>query len=305
MLPIGPQLATLFENPNFIRVLDDEDSSIRARFKGDTMLNLVNNKHLFDNRYDIGLSLYVDRFQSHKKGGAKLNLVMLQILNLPSAYRYKIEFLIDFDIIPNTKRLDSYLQYLVSELEKLAHDGLQVQRNNSTSISLKVHLMGSFGDIPSVSELNFLASHTSLQGCRFCTIIGISKNEYKSSALELGIERPSLFRNLPSFIDPTFVGLDEFHLFGQNMGPRIKKMFTDKESILRLKPRQIEKIIVCLNQLASTSPLIIFEGDFMDVFSKGGTARGVDWLVFLKYFVPTVEYIHYDLHSDSSSSYQI
>gem|GEM_PF-6505766 len=324
MLPIGPQLATLFENPNFIRVLDDENSSIRARFKGDIMQNLVNNKHLFNNRYDIGLSLYVDGFQSHKKGGAKLNLVMLQILNLPSAYRYKMEFLIDFAIIPNTKRLDSYLQYLVSELEKLARDGLQVQRNNSTNISLKVHLMGSFGDIPSVSELNFLASHTSLQGCRFCTIIGISKNgvisfqlaandedrplrlltieEYKSSAPELGIERPSLFRNLPSFIDPTFVGLDEFHLFGQNMGPRIKKMFTDKESILRLKPRQIEKISICLNQLASTSPLI-FEGNFMDVFSKGGTARGVDWLVFLKYFVPTVLIDHVDLcHLDPTVS---
>ncbi|OAD01395.1 hypothetical protein MUCCIDRAFT_112841 [Mucor lusitanicus CBS 277.49] len=100
--------------------------------------------------------------------------------------------------------------------------------------------MGSSRDIPSVSEVNFLKSHTSKLGCRSCTIIASSKKdvlsfrfpgnaaenppqplprlliieEIKSSAPSLGAEEPSLFRNLPPFSDPTYVGLYEFYLFG-------------------------------------------------------------------------------------------
>jgi hypothetical protein len=93
------------------------------------------------------------------------------------------------------------------------------------------------------------------------------------------------------------VGLDESHLFGQKLALRIKKMFISKDSILRLMPRQTKKISKYLNRLASTTPLI-FEGNFLDVFSKGGSARGVDWLVFLKYFVGTVLVDYVDLYHD-------
>ncbi|KAL0145727.1 hypothetical protein V8B55DRAFT_1322215, partial [Mucor lusitanicus] len=109
-LLIGSQLATLFTNSSFIKLLNNEELSIKNTFQGDTMQHLQNEEHLFEEKYDIGLSLYVDGFQSHKRGGTKLNLTMPQILNLPPEFRFNMDFLIDFAIVPNTKRLDSYLQ---------------------------------------------------------------------------------------------------------------------------------------------------------------------------------------------------
>ena len=231
-------------------------------------------------------------------------------------YRFRKEFLIDFACIPNTKQLDSYLQYLIRELEDIANNKINVEVND-VNISFNVHLLGSFGDIPSVAEVNFLNSHTSKLGCRFCTIEGECINhvvcfskptshpnririksieEYKNGNPAAGIKKPSLFRNLPSFIHPTFIGLDEFHIFGQNIGPQIKKFFSlYKESIFYLKPSYCELIGDCISENAKFMPLI-FEGNLVDVFRYSGKSRGVDWLVFLKYFVGTVllDYVGYN-----------
>lgn len=87
MLPIAPQLATLFTNPSFLAHLNDSNSIIENTFKGNTIQTLKNDIGLFKSKYDIGLSLFLDAFQSHKRGGVKLNIVMLQILNLPQNVR--------------------------------------------------------------------------------------------------------------------------------------------------------------------------------------------------------------------------
>ncbi|CEP11036.1 hypothetical protein [Parasitella parasitica] len=211
---------------------------------------------------------------------------------------------------------ERYLQYLVKDLQDLATNGICVEAGGKV-ISFKAHLLGSFGDIPSVAEVNFLNSHSSKLGCRFCTfedycinhvvcfgdaanddskpVREIKIQEYKNGSPSVGVKKPSLFRHLPSFIHPSFVGLDEFHLFGQNMGPQIKKFFSSiKDSVYYLKPKICDEIGDCLAENSATMPLI-FEGILIDVFSSGSRARGVDWLLFLKYFVGTVlvDYVGY------------
>ena len=97
-----------------------------------------------------------------------------------------------------------------------------------------------------------------------------------------------MFRNLPSFIHPTFIGLDEFYVFGQNIGPQIKKFFSlYKELVLYFKPSYYELIGNCIPENAKFMSLI-FEGNLVDVFRYSGKARDVDWIVFLKYFAGTV-----------------
>ncbi|CEP16783.1 hypothetical protein [Parasitella parasitica] len=76
-LPIGPQLASLFINPSFLAQINEPNASIRQTFKGEILQRLVNEKELFSSKYDIGLALFVDGFQTHKRGGVKLNVVML------------------------------------------------------------------------------------------------------------------------------------------------------------------------------------------------------------------------------------
>ena len=103
---------------------------------------------------------------------------------------------------------------------------------------VKVHLVGSFGDIPSVSEINHLSGHSSYHPCRLCTIQGT----YISSTICLhwhsnlkeacrdrtlidfitldtanGIKQKSPFVDLKSFLSPMFFGIDTFHLFDQNI----------------------------------------------------------------------------------------
>ncbi|CEP17061.1 hypothetical protein [Parasitella parasitica] len=79
------------------------------------------------------------------------------------------------------------------------------------------------------------------------------------------------------------------------MGPQIKKFFSSiKDSVYYLKPKICDEIGDCLAENSATMPLI-FEGILIDVFSSGSRARGVDWLLFLKYFVGTVlvDYVRY------------
>lgn len=60
------------------------------------------------------------------------------------------------------------------------------------------------------------------------------------------------------------------------------------------KPSYYELIGNCISENAKFMPLI-FEGNLVNVFRYSGKARGVDWLVFLKYFVETVllDYVGY------------
>lgn len=47
----------------------------------------LQSKGLFQGKYDIGLVLFNDGFQTRNKGGVKLNTIHFQILNLPETER--------------------------------------------------------------------------------------------------------------------------------------------------------------------------------------------------------------------------
>lgn len=83
-LEAAPQLASLFVNNNF---LNQCNKPIEEVIKGSYLKDLKQNHGLFNGKYDIGLSLFTDGFQTHGRGGIKLNTIHLQILNLPEEER--------------------------------------------------------------------------------------------------------------------------------------------------------------------------------------------------------------------------
>ena len=193
-------------------------------------------------------------------------------------------------------------------MENLSTKGMVVYVGEKR-YAFKVHLVGSFGDIPSVSEMNFLSGHMSYWGCRFCTIrssrvkntmcFGKATNdeedpvrlrtidEFKNGDLEHGIKEPSIFRNLPSFTSTSFIGLDEFHMFGLNIAKQLVKFLKGEgETILKLKHRYWSRLGASIKEQGQYLPCI-FDGEMKDVLSNTKHARGVDYMLFLKYIVPT------------------
>ncbi|KAI9329702.1 hypothetical protein BD770DRAFT_304102, partial [Pilaira anomala] len=150
--------------------------------------------------------------------------------------------IIDVACVPKTKNLQSFLVPMIKELEDLSKNGIVVEFGDM-KYRLKVHLFGSYGDIPSVSEVNSLKGHNSNYGCRFCTIRGkqVSRTmsfgnatnppddpirkrtieDFKNGDVVHGIKNPSIFRDLPSYLTPSFMGIDKFHLLSLNLARMI------------------------------------------------------------------------------------
>lgn len=240
--------------------------------------------------------------------------------------RTKPENIIDVGFAPKTSNLTSYLYFMVSELEDLAINGMLVYSNNNQYF-LKVHLLGSLGDIPSVSEINFLTGHTSYWACRCCTFrsdresnrmcFGTPTNEpfdmprirtideLKNGDSLHGVKKPSLFRNLPSFINVYFFGIDEFHMFGLNISNRLRDLFVgtvgSAKTILHLQKKNVDLIGDNVAEEGKKIPSI-FEGEFKDILRNSSKVRGVDYLVFLKYVVPTfvIEQLKYQLEQENT-----
>lgn len=199
---------------------------------------------------------------------------------------------------------------MIKELEDLSKNGIVVEVGEK-KYRLKVHLFGSYGDIPSVSEVNSLTGHTSYYGCRFCTFrgdrvsntmcFGYATNnpndpvknrtieDFKNGDVIHGIKKASIFKDLPSFIKPSFMGIDEFHLFAMNLSKQIRDWSCQKKikTMLYLKPRYQKEIAENLQDQCRFLPSI-FEGDLKDLVTNLKNVRGVDYMVFLKFVVPTL-----------------
>lgn len=93
-LPITPQLASIFTNPGMIQAIntnnyvEDDDSSVIKNIFNQSLFKRIREENIISGDHDLFLALYVDGFQSHKRGGTKLTIIMLHILNLPEAERY-------------------------------------------------------------------------------------------------------------------------------------------------------------------------------------------------------------------------
>lgn len=66
--------------------MDQCEQPIESRLKG-TYIKELKKLGLFQGKYDIGLILFNDGFQTHDQGGVKLNTIQLQVLNLPEDER--------------------------------------------------------------------------------------------------------------------------------------------------------------------------------------------------------------------------
>lgn len=84
-LEVAPQIASLFTNTQF---LNQCEKSIDSIIKGSHIKELKEKHGLFEGKYDIALIMFNDGFQTHSRGGVKLNTIQLHILNLPEEERY-------------------------------------------------------------------------------------------------------------------------------------------------------------------------------------------------------------------------
>jgi hypothetical protein len=106
----------------------------------------------------------------------------------------------------------------------------------------------------------------------------------------------------PHFYGPSFFGLDEMHLFGQNLAKRIRDYFvpsTSKFSVrvsrkpVRFYPFALDRGVTLgrvgddMVRSRSGIPLQHFDGNWGNIVARSN-ARAVGWLVFLLYVVPTL-----------------
>ena len=190
-------------------------------------------------------------------------------------------------------------------MRELSVEGMVI-RVGSNAFHLKVHLVGSFGDIPSVSEINHLSGHNSYWPCRFCTIrpckvgcLGQAANDQNDPCRERtledflfgdaihGVKNPSIFKKLPSFSSPIFMGIDIYHLLDLNIAKQLKSFLERKGCSLHLKHTYRQNIRIMIEVQTSSMP-DIFDGEFKNVLLPSQRLRGVDWSVFIQFILPTL-----------------
>ncbi|ORY90559.1 hypothetical protein BCR43DRAFT_509032 [Syncephalastrum racemosum] len=196
-----------------------------------------------------------------------------------------------------------------------------VLKTPSEEIKLRAHLVLASGDIRGVADLINHVGHQSDYGCRICLIQtsdaispqGKGRGRYykgeRTAVIPLrqaeafiagdtihGIKYPCMFASLPSFHGATFFGLDELHSIAQNIGSHIWKMICDDFGVPSDNPFVLTKadrgrIGLALSASLATLPLGL-DGAVNDLFNKPKSARGVDWIDFLLYVVPTLVFEH-------------
>ncbi|SAL97833.1 hypothetical protein [Absidia glauca] len=207
----------------------------------------------FQSRYDVAIGLSIDGFSPLNRGGFQATMVNMVIFNIDPMQRYKLENMIQLMIIPGQhkpKALDSFLQPIFDELLQLAKAGMEVKLNDGETIKAKVYLLMFGGDIPAVADLINHSGHMSYHGCRICEVLGVRGNNggmyfhgkstnqtirsaqsFRDQTKNLGLQR-SMISYYPGFKGPSFFGLDEMHLFGQNLAKRIRDYFVPATSTL-------------------------------------------------------------------------
>ncbi|KAI8326765.1 hypothetical protein EDC96DRAFT_581302 [Choanephora cucurbitarum] len=182
-----------------------------------------------------------------------------------------------------------------------------VVRVGEAQYHVRVHLVGSYDDIPAVSGVNQLAGHTSYFPWRLCTIRVYQFNstmclsidtieegdpcrdrtakDYIESDLKHGIKKQSPFKSLYSFFSPYFLGVDTFRLFDLNIAKQIRSLLSSEGPFLLKAKSQKEISDIIKNQTTMPS---VFSGEFKEFLNPSAQIRGVDWSLFLQFVVPTL-----------------
>ncbi|GAN08161.1 hypothetical protein MAM1_0191d07668 [Mucor ambiguus] len=94
--------------------------------------------------------------------------------------------------------------------------------------------------------------------------------------------------------DTFFMGLDEMHIWGANLGPKIWNVISEGENLalssenpLFLKKRYRELISKAALKCQKSMHSGAMNGAFIDMESKPGTVISVDWIDFIVHLLPT------------------
>ncbi|OAD69485.1 hypothetical protein PHYBLDRAFT_188264 [Phycomyces blakesleeanus NRRL 1555(-)] len=162
-----------------------------------------------------------------------------------------------------------------------------VVKTPSRDISAKVHVLMTTGDIPALGKMACHVGHMSKDGCRICHVVGQSPGHGQyfrmpsaitmrtpesfkhfdevASSSKKGLTGQSPFSLLGSFSGPFFFALDEMHGICHGIGKQVWGLVCGKRSI-------------------PTS----FHGAWINIATRSGYFRAVDWADFILFVIPTL-----------------
>ncbi|KAJ1912845.1 hypothetical protein H4219_005447, partial [Mycoemilia scoparia] len=200
----------------------------------------------------------------------------------------------------------------------LEKDGITIIFPNKQQIHIKIHLAMLSGDIPAIAKAINHTGHMSRYGCRLCKIRGDNGpfggiyfpkdnfpaplqtlDEFLTGDPSFNINHSNSFTDLTLFSGPQFFGLEELHLFGHGVARTLWKIFKGEfgnTNRMRLANNQISIISKSMKKSRAQIPTT-FYGIEKDIEIHSGYFRGVDWLDFLIYIVPSLvlEFLSDDL----------
>ncbi|OAD74956.1 hypothetical protein PHYBLDRAFT_186588 [Phycomyces blakesleeanus NRRL 1555(-)] len=187
-----------------------------------------------------------------------------------------------------------------------------VVKTPSGDISAKVHVLMTTGDIPVLGKMACHVGHMSKDGCRICHVVGQSPGHGQyfrmSSAITMrtpesfkhfdevassskkGLTGQSPFSLLDSFSGPFFFALDEMHGICHGIGKQVWGLVCGKYgkdhplSLSLAAQKEIGTAMVSTRRSIPTS----FHGAWINIATRSGYFRAVDWADFILFVIPTL-----------------
>lgn len=137
------------------------------------------------NNRNIVLSLGVDAFQPHQRGGLSIVPFLCQVLNLPEDLRHQPQNIILAGVVPGKKartkhtgpalsNLNTYLAMLVDELLSMYRDGFfYTCPIDQQKYHVRVKLLFTVCDYPGHAKMNCQQHQGAYFGCQKCDIRGV------------------------------------------------------------------------------------------------------------------------------------
>ncbi|OAD75356.1 hypothetical protein PHYBLDRAFT_186379 [Phycomyces blakesleeanus NRRL 1555(-)] len=187
-----------------------------------------------------------------------------------------------------------------------------VVKTPSGDISAKVHVLMTTGDIPALGKMACHVGHMSKDGCRICHVVGQSPGHGQyfrmpsaitmrtpesfkhfdevASSSKKGLTGQSPFSLLDSFSGPFFFALDEMHGICHGIGKQVWGLVCGKYgkdhplSLSLAAQKEIDTAMVSTRRSIPTS----FHGAWINIATRSGYFRAVDWADFILFVIPTL-----------------
>ncbi|OAD71516.1 hypothetical protein PHYBLDRAFT_187581 [Phycomyces blakesleeanus NRRL 1555(-)] len=187
-----------------------------------------------------------------------------------------------------------------------------VVKTPSGDISAKVHVLMTTGDIPALGKMACHVGHMSKDGCRICHVVGQSPGHGQyfrmpsaitmrtpesfkhfdevASSSKKGLTGQSPFSLLDSFSGPFFFALDEMHGICHGIGKQVWGLMCGKYgkdhplSLSLAAQKEIGTAMVLTRRSIPTS----FHSAWINIATRSGYFRAVDWADFSLFVIPTL-----------------